>query len=493
MELQLTLDESKSLPLYRQLHDELRNAILSGRLGPGQKLPSSRALSRRMSLSRTTVALAYDQLETEGYVFGRRGSGTYVSTELLAGTMHAQQPAGEVGGPSSPHRLLRGPRGASDGGYSPMGRGASGSGRLPHDFHPGQAAWDAFPREVWRRLLARQWRTSWRDAMDYGDPAGYAPLREQVALYLARSRAVRCSPSQVVIVNGTQQALDLLSRLLLGPGDVVAVEDPGYVAARQVFASYHAHLVPLPVDSEGADVASLRGAGARLVLVAPSHQFPTGATMSLQRRLALLGWARSEGGLVVEDDYDSEFRFEGRPLPSLQGLDEAGNVIYLGSFSKVLFPALRVGYAVLPHDMVRPFEEAKELTDRQTPILEQQVLADFLREGHFDRHLRRMRELYGRRRRVLVESIESHMRGMVAVMGANAGMHIMVLLPDGVDEWDVARRAAEAGVGVYPASPCYCGPGGPPALVLGYAAMAEEVIRRGIATLARVVGDTRGG
>jgi len=487
MELVVTLDESLPLPLHRQLHDGLRDTILSGRLGPGQKLPSTRALSSRLSVSRTTVSQAYDELGVEGYLTGRRGSGTYVSLAMPEGGRPNNVPGGNHGQPLPRRSLAPRPRVSG----APTGRGVErefrGRRDLPYDFHPGQGAWDLFPREVWRRLLARQWRTSWREAMDYGDPGGYAPLREGVSRYLARSRAVRCSPRQVVIVNGTQQALDLLARILLEPGDRVAVENPGYAAARQVFASYRAQLLPIPVEQDGIAVESLSGSGARLALVAPSHQFPTGVTLSLPKRLSLLGWARVEGGLVIEDDYDSELRFEGRPLASLQGLDDHGVVVYLGSFSKVLFPSLRVGYAVLPPDLVEPFEEAKELTDRQTPILEQQVLADFLREGHFDRHLRRMRELYRGRRQALVDALRHHLGGAVTVMGANAGMHLMVGLPEYLDEADVVERAALAGVGVYPAAQCYHGTSLGPALVLGYAAMPEEMISRGIEKLARVL------
>lgn len=487
MELVVTLDESLSLPLHRQLHDGLRDAILAGRLGPGQRLPSTRTLSKRLNVSRTTVIQAYDELGVEGYLAGRRGSGTYVALAMPEGRSPIGLPGGgqgrQVGGRSFPTRSMVRADSVDHGAE----RESRGGRNLSYDFHPGQGAWDLFPREVWRRLLARQWRTSWRETMDYGDPGGYAPLREEVARYLARSRAVRCNPRQVVIVNGTQQAVDLLARILLEPGDRVAVENPGYAAARQVFASYRAQIVPIPVEQDGIAVERLGGSGARLALVAPSHQFPTGVTLCLPKRLSLLNWARAEGGLVIEDDYDSELRFEGRPLASLQGLDEHGVVVYLGSFSEVLFPSLRVGYAVLPPDLVEPLEEAKELTDRQTPILEQQVLADFLREGHFDRHLRRTRELYRGRRQALVDAVRYYLGGAVTVIGANAGMHVMVRLPEHLDEADVVDRSASAGVGVYPAAQCYYGASLGPALVLGYAAMDEEMIREGVARLAQVL------
>jgi GntR family transcriptional regulator / MocR family aminotransferase len=484
LDLAVSLNESLSAPLYRQLYEGLREAILSGRLRPGQRLPSTRVLARDLSVSRNTVSLCYAELEAEGYLTGRHGSGTYVSSELPEEAVQrvpVPLPSG-VG-----HRIS--PRAATSPGarwVRPAGAERRPGARtgLPIDFHPGQGAWEAFPREVWSRLLARRWRGSWREAMDYGDPGGYRPLREQVAAYLARSRAVRCIPEQVVIVNGTQQALDLLARMLLRPGDAVAVEDPGYLAARQVFASYSARLIPMPVDGEGMLVKGLAGSDARLTVVTPSHQFPTGATMSLPRRLSLLRWARSEGGLVIEDDYDSGFRFQGRPLPSLQGLDGASTVAYLGSFSKVLFPSLRVGYAVLPPDLVAAFEAAKDLTDRQTPILEQQVLASFLSEGHFDRHLRRMRQLYGERRRALVEALAARMGDACRVLGSEAGMHLMVELDIRMEEDEAVERAAAAGVAVYPSSPYRLKSNPDIALLLGYAGMPEDRIREGVRRIA---------
>ncbi len=504
MELTVTLDESSPEPLYRQLYEGLRAAILSRQLAPGRKLPSTRALARQLSLSRNTVCQAYAELEAEGYLVGRHGSGSYVSSDLpedpaqptieraVPPRSAGRDPAGlrqpQLPGTSMRYLPRPGPAGyaVQDGRHqgAPHPGGPRG---LPFDFHPGQGAWDGFPIGTWRRLLARQWRRGWRETMDYGDPAGYWPLREEVASYLARSRAVRCSAGEVVIVNGTQQALDLLARILLSPGDPIAVEDPGYPSARQLFAAHRARLLPAEVDHDGMVVDWLHGTGARLALVTPSHQFPTGSLLSLPRRLSLLAWARAEGGLVVEDDYDSGFRFEGRPLASLQGLDTSGCVVYLGSFSRVLFPSLRVGYAVLPPRLVRPFVEAKELTDRQTPILEQQLLAGFLGEGHFERHLRRMRQLYRRRREALVEALAAQLPGRVQVIGASAGMHLMVRLLLPVEEEDVVARAAGLGVAVYPAGPYYAAGGHPPALVMGYAGMDEERIREGVCRLARAL------
>jgi GntR family transcriptional regulator/MocR family aminotransferase len=440
-----------------------------------------------LSLSRNTVTQAYAELEAEGYLSSRQGSGSFVSRELpeeQAPRAERDQGTRAIGDP----RLLVSSRWAE----TMKGKGAQGEGfgppeGLPYDFDPGQGAWDDFPTQLWRRLMARQWRRGWRETMDYGDPGGYRPLREEVAAYLAQARAVRCTPEQVVIVNGTQQALDLLARILLEPGDRVAIENPGYPAARQLFAAHGACLVPVPVDEDGIVVEQLRGSRTRLVVVSPSHQFPTGAVLSLPRRLSLLAWARSEDSLVVEDDYDSGFRFEGRPLASLHGLDDSGSVVYLGSFSKLLFPSLRVGYAVLPPVLVKPFQEAKELTDRQTPILEQQLLAAFLGEGHFEHHVRRMRQLYRERRRALVEALQQRLSGALQVVGASAGMHLMVRILIPMSEYELVARAAAEGVAVYPAAPYYHGPSLSPALLLGYAGMSEEAIHDGVDGLARAV------
>ncbi len=488
MELAINLDESLSLPLYRQLYEGLRGAILSGRLSPGGRVPSTRSLARELSISRNTVSQAYAELEAEGYLSGRHGSGTYVSRELPEERLHGAGMGLRVARAEARREAAANGRRGTSRASRDVERELSQPQGLPYDFHPGQGAWDDFPVETWRRLLARQWRRGWRETMDYGDPGGYRPLREEVARFLASSRAVRCTREEVVIVNGTQQALDLLARVLLEPGDRVGIEDPGYPSARQLFSSYGARLVPVPVDEEGMAVEMLRGSAARLAVVSPSHQFPTGAVLSLPRRLSLLAWARAEEALVVEDDYDSGFRFEGRPLASLQGLDDSGSVVYLGSFSNLLFPSLRVGYAVLPPGLVDAFEEAKELTDRQTPILEQQLLAGFLREGHFERHLRRMRHLYRTRRQALVEALGQRLAGAVEVVGASAGMHLMVRFLIPVDETTLVAKAASAGVGVYPAAPYYWGESPGPALVLGYAGMSEEQIREGVGRLARVLG-----
>jgi GntR family transcriptional regulator/MocR family aminotransferase len=319
--------------------------------------------------------------------------------------------------------------------------------------------------------------------LGYGHPAGYGPLREEISVYLRASRAVLCEPGQVIVVSGSQQALDLCARVLLDPGDAAWVEDPGYGGARAALLGSGARLVPVPVDGEGLNVAAgkMREPKARLACVTPSHQYPTGTTMSLGRRLELLAWAEESGGWVIEDDYDSEYRYTGRPLEALQGLGEGGRVVYVGTFSKVLFPALRLGYLVVPPGLVDAFVSARELVDRQPPGVDQAVLARFMSEGHFARHLRRMRVLYATRRTALLEAAERHLKGLLKVRPAEAGMHLVGELPEGFDDREASRLAAEAGIEA-PAISVYGGAGS--GLMLGYAAVGEEEIEASVRRLA---------
>jgi GntR family transcriptional regulator/MocR family aminotransferase len=327
--------------------------------------------------------------------------------------------------------------------------------------------------------------------MAYTRPEGHAPLRQALADYLRRARGVLCDPGQIIVVNGSQQALDLVARVLLDPGDRVVIEEPHYQGARFAFLATGARLVPARVDAEGLDVRGLPAAArsARLVYVTPSHQFPTGVVMPLGRRLGLLSWAKRGGAHIVEDDYDSEYRYEGRPIEAMQGLDRAGRVIYMGTFSKVLFPALRIGYLVLPAPLVEPFQAAKWLTDRHTSTLEQEVLAEFIRDGSFERHLRRSRTCYAARRAALLQALADYLPKRAEVIGANAGLHLLVWLrgvsPHTVDR--LVQRAAGVGVGLYPIAPYYLRPPRRVGFLLGYAALTEGAIRNGIRRLAGVL------
>lgn len=500
-ELIITLaaaEDGRARPYHRQVYEQVRGAILSGRLRPGDRLPATRDLAARLGLARNTVARAYGDLLAEGYLEGRVGSGTYVAPGL-GGEAGAQAEGKPALAPSGQPRRL------SDwvGRALREARDRQVISALPYDFRPGTPDWDAFPRTLWLQLLGRALRREAGELTRYGDPAGYLPLRQAIARHLAISRGVVTAADQVVIVSGSQQALDLLARLRVDPGEAVAVEDPGYPEARRVFAAADARLIPVPVDDEGLAVEELvrQREEPRIVYVTPSHQFPTGATLPLTRRLALLEWAARRDVLIVEDDYDSEFRYAGRPVESLQGLDRAGRVAYVGTFSTVLFPPFRVGYAVLPPDLVGPFVQAKWLADRQTPTLEQLALADFLEEGHFERHLRRMRRLAADRRAALLAAVEEHLGSHVAPPRACAGMHVMLRLagpgPATVDggptalETAVVAGAAARGVGVYPVGSCRIRPSADSAILLGYAALPEDRIREGVRRLAEVVAEVR--
>jgi GntR family transcriptional regulator/MocR family aminotransferase len=347
---------------------------------------------------------------------------------------------------------------------------------------------DEFPLKVWRRLAGEFWRRPPRGSLGYGEPGGYRPLRMAIAEHLRAYRAVKCTWEQVIVVSGSQQALDLCARLLLDEGDGAWIEDPCYLGARAALSANGARLVPVPVDGEGLDVAAGEALApdARLACVAPSHQYPTGATMGLRRRLALLGWASRAGAWVVEDDYDGEFRHSGRPLSSLQGLDGSaeGRVIYVGTFSKALSPALRIGYAVVPPALVDAFEGARALADRHPPVPEQAILAEFVAEGHFARHLRRMRGLYAERQRALVEAAEAELAGLLEVRPSGAGLHLVGRLPDGADDAGVSARLAACGIEAPPLSAHRLSASGTPGLVLGYAAFDEAAIRDGVGRLA---------
>jgi GntR family transcriptional regulator/MocR family aminotransferase len=470
-----------------QIYRALRGAILEGRLAPGLRLPPTRALAEESGVARNTVLVAYERLLAEGYVEGRVGSGTYVTPALsppLPRAARAGEPAETLAAPTGLAAFGR--RLLVDGPVSAL---PEPSRPVRYDFRYGLPPMDAVPVDLWRRLAGRRLRRPTPASLGYGPAEGHRPLREALADYLRRARGVVCAPEQILVVNGSQQALDLAARVLIDRGDRVVLEEPHYLGARRVFEAGGARLVPVPVDADGLDPARLPRIGARLAYVTPSHQFPTGALLSLPRRLALLAWARHHRAWLIEDDYDSEYRYAARPIEALQGLDRGERVLYVGTLSKVLFPALRLGYLVLPMALVAPFTRAKALTDRHTSTFEQEVLADLIADGHFERHLRRTRARNAARRRALLEALGTHVGNRVDVGGANAGIHLVVWLRDVAPSAlpDLVERAARLDVGVYPVTPHYLTPPARAGLLLGYAAMSEREIDEGIRRLTRAL------
>ncbi len=490
----LVLDGTTGVPLHRQVYDGLRGAILAGRLVAGTRLPSTRALATELRVSRNSVLTAFDQLLAEGYLEGRVGSGTFVARALPDDLLRAHPATAIALRPAAAGRPIS-RRGAALAAATAIPPAIDWpDGMEQRAFRVGSPAFDAFPHDVWARILARRARRSLPRLLAYQDPAGHRPLREALAAYLGAARGVRCTAEQVIIVAGSQGALDLAARVLLDPGDPVWIEDPGYLGARGALLGAGARLVPVPTDGEGLRVADgvARCPGARLAFVTPSHQFPTGATMSLARRLALLEWAGRAGAWILEDDYDSEFRYAGRPLAALQGLDGEGRVVYLGTFSKTLFPALRLGYLVVPPDLVETFVAARLFAGMHTAALEQAALADFIVEGHFARHIRRMRALYAERGAALVAALGRDLPGLLDVRTPEAGMQLLARLPDGVDDRAAAHRAAAHGVDVWPLSIHHLEPAGRGGLLLGYAAVNEGELRDGVRRLATALRSVGG-
>ncbi len=476
----IMLDSHSKTPIYRQLYDWFRSAITVGRMRPGQRLPSTRNMAAELQISRISVFNAYEQLHAEGYLEALPGSGTCVARTIPDDAFVSLATQGRKG--SQRIVAASGPRTVS--------ARAEALLQVPAElwlhnlgaFRVSLPALDHFPVDVWSKLVARHSRSQSLRIMAYGDAMGYLPFREAIAEYLSTFRAVRCDSSQVLATTGSQQALQISAQVLLDPGDEVLTEEPGYPGARVAFTSAGAQLVPVSVDGEGMMVSEMIGRGphARVVYVTPSHQYPLGMTMSAARRMSLLKWAEHTGSWIIEDDYDSEYRFGSRPIASLQGLDVHGRVIYIGTFSKVMFPALRLGYVVVPKDLLPAFCAARDAADIFSSTLYQAVLTDFIREGHFARHIRRMRMLYMERRKALVNAIRSQMGDTLELIGAEAGMHLVAFLPPGTDDVSVSKNAAENGISAIPLSSCYLKAPKRGGLILGYGGVNPRQIQDGI-------------
>ncbi|MBO6949465.1 MAG: PLP-dependent aminotransferase family protein [Rhodospirillales bacterium] len=489
--LMVAVDRDNDAPMHRQVYDQIRDAILGGRLAPGRRLPSSRALADELGVSRNTVLAAYDQLFAEGYTEGQVGSGTRVSRVLPEDVLAARTAADARHETSTDPIAELSEKGRALLKAKPRAHRAATKG----EFRPGLPEIERFPWSQWSRMVAKFWRNPPRQLVSYGDPAGYMPLRVAIADYLRAVRGLVCNPEQVIVTAGAQQAIDLAARALLDPGDKAWIEDPGYAGIRGVLTATQTELVPLPVDKEGMVVSEgiKRAPDARMAVVTPSHQYPLGPVMSLKRRLELLDWARESGSWILEDDYDSEYRYSGRPLSALQGLDSAGRVIYAGTFSKVMFPAIRLGYLVVPSAMADPIIRIRRSLDDQTAIVMQPVLTEFIETGHFAAHIRRMRLLYAERQEVLVDMVRERLGDVLEIEPDEAGMHTVAMLkPDcGLADIEVAKAAGRAGINLYALSEFYYGPPDRNGLVFGYAGLEPREIRRGIEKLAGVVADLR--
>jgi GntR family transcriptional regulator / MocR family aminotransferase len=460
----IALDRKSRRPLHWQIYDAYRSAIVRGTLRPGQRVPSTRGLASELGVSRIPVLGAYAQLMAEGYFQSRTGAGTSVSSSLPD-----QRVSPEPCGVSSA-RVRHAPRPTAEARRSiPHAIETLPGNRRWGAFGVGQVALEQFPFRVWNSLVTRHCRKTTSKSLDYGHPMGLKNLREALAVYLRTARGVRCEAGQIMIVSGSQQALDISARVLLKSGSQVWMEEPGYRYARRVFALNGCDVVPIPVDNEGLSVATgtKKCPKARAALVTPSHQYPLGVTMTASRRLQLLDWARRAQSWILEDDYDSDYRYEGMPISSLQGLDPNSRVVYIGTFSKVLFPSLRLGYFVIPASLVDRFVNVRLAMDIGPPMFHQRVLADFIQDGHFSRHIRRMRMLYRERRNALVSSIEQQFGGSVEITGEQAGMHLCVVMK-GISDREIVARATRANLCLVPLSSSYMGKTSRQGFILGF-------------------------
>jgi GntR family transcriptional regulator / MocR family aminotransferase len=471
--------------LQKQLYRQIRDSILTGTLRPGTSLPSSRELAQELGVSRNTAILAYEWLCNEGYLESRQGAGTFVTARLpdiyLASPDTSVIPEEIVDAPKRPHIVFRGER------HVMVERGVNG----PIDFWYGSLNWRNFPLKAWRQLLIENLSRSSNNLSRYDNPCGNLELRQAIAENVGATRGIRATPDQIVVTAGAQEAMNLICRLLVERGVRVAVEDPCYAGAARIFRSYGADLVPVPVDKQGIDLARLETVAAALAYVTPSHQFPTGVTLTLERRLRLLQWAQTVGAYVVEDDYDSDFRYDGPPLAALAGLDRNGCVLYMGTFSKSVGAGLRLGFLVIPQHLVDVTMTVKSLATYGHPWLDQIVLAEFIRSGGYRRHLRRIRQLYRRARDTLVHSIERHF-GPQELSGQDAGMHLMWTLPPHLPApVKFAAAAASEGVGIYTLSAVgaieFENQSYAHSVVLGYSALSDDQIEAGIRRIARAM------
>lgn len=490
----MVLDLDGHGPRHRQVYRALRTRILDGTFPAGSRLPATRTLAQDLRLSRNTILEAFEQLRVEGYLTGRVGSGSYVPTELPDSQLAVDSPSRSTSrSPDVPAPLSLSHAARRLEQLAPRADRLTwsiGKKTIACDFRYGAPSFDDFPMATWSRIAARRLRRASITRLSYGSPEGCPELRKALSAYLARSRGVRCEPDQIVLTHGTQQAINLVADVLLDAGDRVAVEEPHYTGFTLPLSARGVRLVFIDTDGHGLRIDQLeRRKPVKLVCVTPSHQFPGGSLMPLRRRLELLELAGRHGSAILEDDYDSEFRYDGRPVESLQGLDAHGRVLYVGSASKLLYPALRVGWLVVPEPLVDPFRRAKAVADTGTAPLDQLVLADFIDGGHLDRHLRRQRVRNAERRATLLDAIRAEFGDAAQVVGAQAGLHVLLWFPEvaSAHESAVRRHCLSQGVGVYPARTSFHRPPAELGFLLGYASLDGARIRRGIRVLGQAV------
>jgi len=481
----VAIDHQDSRPFHRQIYDGFRTAILRNNLSAGQQVPSTRQLAQELGISRIPVLTAYSQLLAEDYFETRTGSGTFVSQSLASLKSAIAQPTNGNGTHAGNRPVSRRAQAVTTLGSWPwvFGWGA---------FGVGQVALDHFPFATWSRLISRHSQRVHARALHFSDPMGAPEFRKEIATYLRTARAVNCDPEQILIVSGSQQAIELTTRVITDPGSQVWMEEPGYWSVRRVLMMSGCSPVPVPVDDEGINVEE--GArlcrNARAAFVTPSHQLPLGSTMSAARRIQLLEWAEDVGAWIIEDDYDSEFRYESMPIASLQGLDRNSRVIYIGTFSKTLFPSLRVGYIVVPHDLTKQFVAARLASDLFPPHLYQAALADFMAQGHFARHIRRTRQLYRERRSALVHSLQQEFGSSVEILGAEAGVHLVIKLPPDISDLELAERAAQEKLWLWPLSRTYLGPPSQ-GIILGFGSTPDREIPNAVRRLKCLISELR--
>ncbi|MFM0229872.1 MocR-like pyridoxine biosynthesis transcription factor PdxR [Paraburkholderia sediminicola] len=479
-----TVTAQSTHPAYRQLYFEFRKAILSGRLPSAARLPATRVLAKEMGVSRNTVVSAFELLVDEGYLISRVGSGTFVASDLPEDHQLPHQMSNSDTLLSEGQAISLSTRGLQ------LARFSLNSGPTsPAAFTPDIPAYDAFPLELWGRIISNAWRNISIEQLGYTDPAGMIALRKAISSHLRAGRLVDCQPEQVIVTSGSQQSFDLVARLLLNPGDPVWIEEPSYIGSRAALLGAGAQLVPVPVDEDGMNtVAGLeKVAVPRMIMVTPSRQYPLGMMLSMARRESVLEISRETGAWIIEDDYDSEYRYRGQPLPALQSMDKQSRVIYLGTFSKALLPSFRLGYMVVPRALVDDFRAAKAIIDRHPPLLEQIALCEFMEKGYFASHLRKMRHLYSERQQKLIELLRERLGDILDIREADSGMHVVAFLPVGVSDTELCADLAAGGIIVRPLSPYYMSQPARSGIILGFAAVPVSGVQSAVTRMEIVI------